>query len=143
MLIRSMIGNIIEQQLHAAGVNVGKQRVEIRESAENRIDVRIVADIVTEVGHRRRKDRRDPDRVHAEPFEIVELALNAAEITDAVAVAVFEGARINLINNPALPPAKIFALFRLFVHAIQNSPTGDYKPFLAFRQSCRDAEIKL
>jgi hypothetical protein len=47
-----MIGNIIEQQPHAAIVNVRKQNVEIRERAENWIDVHVVADVVTEVGHR-------------------------------------------------------------------------------------------
>ena len=85
-----MIGNIIEQQLHAAGVNVGEQRIEIRKRAEDRIDVRVIADIVTKVGHWRGKDRRDPYRVYAEPLKVLKFAVNAAQITDAVAVAVFE-----------------------------------------------------
>ena len=37
------------------------QPVEVRERAEQRVDVAVVGDVVAEVGHRRRIDRREPD----------------------------------------------------------------------------------
>src|SRR5262245_56288467 len=89
-------------------MDVVDQRIEFRQRAKNRIDIGIIAYIVTEVGHGRRIDRRDPDRVYAEPLEIIELLPNATQITDAVTVTVHERTRVNLINNTALPPAKIF-----------------------------------
>jgi hypothetical protein len=52
-----MIGNVVKEQLHAAPVHFGKQRVEVRQRAEYRIDVGVVGDIVAEVRHRRRIDR--------------------------------------------------------------------------------------
>ena len=45
------------------GWAVGDQRVEIGERPEERIDVAVVRDVVAEVGHGRRIERRDPDGV--------------------------------------------------------------------------------
>ena len=50
---------------------------------------------------------RQPDGICAEVFEIVELLGDAFEITDAVAVAVRETARVDLIKNCGLPPFEI------------------------------------
>src|SRR5262245_52811584 len=67
----------------------------------------MVRDVVAEVRHRRRIDGRDPDRVHTQPDQVVEAGANALEIADAVAVRVQERARIDLINDPALPPFEV------------------------------------
>src|SRR6266850_3657194 len=82
MLVGSMIGDIIEQELHAARMNIGEQGIEVCQRAEDRIDVGIIADVVTEIRHRRRINRRDPDGVDAEPLKIIEPAPYAAEIAD-------------------------------------------------------------
>ena len=68
------------------------------------IDVAVVGDVVAEIGHRRGIDRRDPDRIDAEPDEIIEPRQDAGQIADAVAVRVLKGARIDLIDDAALPP---------------------------------------
>ena len=104
MLIRRVVGNVIEQHFQAAAMRVGQERIEIIEGAEDRIDVGVVADVVAEIRHRRWIDRRNPDGVHAEPLQIVELAPDAGEIADAIAVAVHKRARIDLIDDAALPP---------------------------------------
>ena len=36
------------------------------------IDSRIIGDIVAEVGHRRRENRREPDRIHSQPLQVIE-----------------------------------------------------------------------
>ena len=46
--------------------------IETLERAENRIDVPVVRDVITEVMHWRGKDRRNPDRIHAKPDEVVQ-----------------------------------------------------------------------
>ena len=53
--------------LDAARVRLRDQRVEVGEVAEERVDVAVVGDVVAEVGHRRRVERREPDGVDAEP----------------------------------------------------------------------------
>jgi hypothetical protein len=47
-------------------VRLGEQRIEIVEATEQRIDVAIVGDVIAEIGHRRREDRRKPDRIDPE-----------------------------------------------------------------------------
>src|SRR5215475_10452155 len=102
-----VVGNVIEQYLEAVAVRVGQKRIEIIETAENWIDVGVVADIVAEIRHWRRINRRNPDGVHAEPLQIVEFAPNADQITNAIAVAVHKRAWIDLIDDTTLPPSKI------------------------------------
>src|SRR5215475_11150959 len=91
-------------------MRVGQKRIEIIQGTKDRIDVGVVADIVAEIRHWRRIDRRNPDGVHAEPLQIVESAPNADEITNAIAVAVHKRAWIDLIDDAALPPSKICEL---------------------------------
>ena len=55
MLVRGVVGHEIEQQAHAPRVQVVDERVEVRERAEQRIDILVVRHVVAEVGHRRRK----------------------------------------------------------------------------------------
>ena len=54
---------------------------------------RVVGDVVAEIGHRRGKDRRQPERVDAELRQIVEPRQDAREIADPVAVRVLKRAR--------------------------------------------------
>jgi hypothetical protein len=49
-------------------------------------------------------DRREPERVDAEPGEIVELADDAAKVADPVAVRVREGAHVDLVDDRFAPP---------------------------------------
>ena len=46
------------------------QLVEVRQRAEDRVDVAVVGDVVPSVGHRRGVERRDPQRVDAEVAEV-------------------------------------------------------------------------
>src|SRR5215510_5802124 len=88
-------------------MRVGQKRIEIIQDTKDRIDVGVVADIVAEIRHWRRIDRRNPDGVHAEPLQIVESAPNADQITNAIAVAVHKRAWIDLIDDATLQHLKI------------------------------------
>ena len=63
-----MVRHQIEDDLEAAVMRRGQQRVEIVHGAEERIDAGVIGDVVAEIGHRRRKDRRQPERIDAERF---------------------------------------------------------------------------
>jgi hypothetical protein len=80
------------------------EAVQTFERPENGINPAIVGDIVTEVMHRRGINRRNPDRIDAEPDEIVEPLPNAIEIANAVAVRVLKRSRVDLIKRTGLPP---------------------------------------
>src|SRR3546814_18743143 len=66
MLIRGVRPDLIDEHLEPQRVCVGDQRVEIRERAEDRVDLAVIGAVITEIGHRRGIERRQPDRVDAE-----------------------------------------------------------------------------
>ena len=57
------------------------------------LDREEVRDVVAAVAQRRRVERQQPDAVHAEPLQVVELLDQPAEVARAVAVGVEERAR--------------------------------------------------
>ena len=82
------------------------EAVETFERAEDRIDPTVIGDIVTEVMHGRRIDRRDPNRIDTQPYQIIEPLPDTIEIADAITVRVLKGPRVDLIDCPGLPPLK-------------------------------------
>jgi hypothetical protein len=107
MALGGVIRHEVEDHLEAAAMRRRDQIVECRQIAEQWVDVAVIRDVVAEIRHRRWEDRRDPHRVDAEKDEMIEAPGNAGEIADAVAVAVLKRARVDLIDDPALPPARI------------------------------------
>ena len=88
------------------------QRVEVGERAEDRIDAAIIGDVVTEIPHRRGEEGRQPDRIHPEARDIVELGGDAWQVADAVAVRIGEAARVDLVDRRAPPPGRAGAAHR-------------------------------
>ena len=86
MLVGAVVRDPVEHELDAARVAVRDQLVEVRERAEDRVDVAVVGDVVAEVGHRRGEDRRQPDRLDRERLQVVEVRVMPFEIPDPVAV---------------------------------------------------------
>ena len=54
------------------------------EVTEHWVDVAVVTDVVAEVGHWRREDGGEPDPIHAQPCEVVELLGDAFQVSDPV-----------------------------------------------------------
>src|SRR5579871_584533 len=104
MSIGRVIGYVIQYDADITLVGGCYQRVEVRQRTEERLDVRVLGNVVTEVRHRRRENGRDPDAVDAEPLQILEAAGDTRQVAGAVAVAVHKGAWVNLIDESTLPP---------------------------------------
>jgi hypothetical protein len=85
-------------------VHFGEHLFPVGQRSELLHDVVIVADVISVVVIRRFVDRRKPDDIDAELLQIVQLLNNSSQIADAVAVAIIEAARINLVDNAFLPP---------------------------------------
>ncbi len=66
MAVGAVAGHEVQQQFHPACVDGGEQALEIPHRAEDRVDAGIIRHVVAEVGHGRRIEGRDPDRVDAE-----------------------------------------------------------------------------
>src|SRR5687767_8535959 len=98
----------VQQDPKAAPMRLGHQAVERGQVTEDRVDVGVIADVVAEVGQGRWVDRAHPDGVDAQrgwlAAQVVEVLDDAGEVADAVAAGVGEGARIDLVDDPAAPP---------------------------------------
>jgi hypothetical protein len=64
----------------------------------------VVGDVVAEVGHRRRVERREPHGVDAEPVEMIEVLLDAGQVAGRAPPGAGERPGIDLIEDGALPP---------------------------------------
>src|SRR5215469_16834533 len=104
MLIRSVIRYQVKDELYSAPMRVLKQGVELGECAKDRIDVLIIGNVITEIGHRRRIDWGQPNCVDAELGQVRQTLADSGEIANAVCIAVLERSRIDLINDRRLPP---------------------------------------
>ena len=71
------------------------------------LDLEEVGDVVAAVAQRRLEERQQPDAVHAEPLQVVELLGQAAEVAGPVAVGVEEGARVDLVEDRRLEPQRL------------------------------------
>ena len=86
VLVGGVVHHQVHDQLHAAGVQLGDELVQVGQRAEQRVDVLVVADVVAVVVHRRGVDRGHPHDVDAQPVQVVQVAEHAAQIAHAVPV---------------------------------------------------------
>jgi len=78
--------------------------VEIRKRAEHRVDIAIVGHVVTEILHRRGKERRKPYRIHTQIGHMAQPFRYAGNIADPVIVGILKRARVDLVDHGAPPP---------------------------------------
>ncbi len=107
MVTGGVVGHPVEQEAHSSVVKTGEQVVEVGVGPEHRVDAAVVGDVVAEVAHRRGEDRRQPQRVDTEIGQVVELAGDAGEVADAVAVRIGERPRIDLVDDGVAPPRSV------------------------------------
>jgi hypothetical protein len=124
VLVRGVVGHEIDDYLETARVGDFEEVVEVGERSEERIDVAIVRNVVPEVDHGRGVEGRDPERVDAEPNEVIEPVSDSAQVARAVPVAVLKAARVNLIDDAALPPGKRRGIIRWEVDQLGNPCRG-------------------
>ena len=108
MLVRSMVGDEIQNDAKASRVGLRDQSVEIRKIAEDRRNVAIIRNVISEIRHRRRVNRRNPNRIDAETHNMVEALNDSRKIPDSISVGILKRPRINLIDDATLPPLQIF-----------------------------------
>jgi len=107
VLVRGVGEHEVGDDLQAEGVGAFDQAVEIGQGPEHRVDVAIVGDVIAEILHRRGEEGAEPDGVDAERGDVVEAGGDPGQVADAVAVAVGETARIDLIDDRAAPPVGV------------------------------------
>src|ERR1700758_3809688 len=104
MPVRSVIGHEVENKAKPAPMYLCEQPVEVGHGAEEEIDPTIVRDVISKIGHGRRVNRGNPDRVNTKFHQVVEAVQNTPKVTDAVAIAVLKRSWIDLVNHRSFPP---------------------------------------
>ncbi len=90
-----------------AFVRLAQKRFELAHRSIGLMDARVVCDVVAIVPQRRGIERQQPERRHAQVLQVVELVPQAAEIPDAVGIAVGEGTDVELVDNGVLVPGRV------------------------------------
>ncbi|EGE59994.1 hypothetical protein RHECNPAF_1760086 [Rhizobium etli CNPAF512] len=116
VLIGAVRDDQIDHHADAEAMSLRDHCVEVHQRAEDRIDILIIGNVVTEIAHRRGEEGRDPDRIDAEACHMRQAGSDALEVADAVAVGILIGARIDLIDHRAAPPVLIGGQDRLGSH---------------------------
>ena len=86
MLVAGVVDHEVHHDLDAPLVRLGNEQIELRQVAENGLDLPVVADVVAVVVLRRRVHGGEPEGIHPELGKIIQSAADAAEVADPVAV---------------------------------------------------------
>ena len=95
----------VEQHPQAPLGRLGDQPVQVGQGAELRVDAQVVRDVVAPVLVRRRHGGRQPDAVHAEPGQVVQMGGDPVEVPVPVVVGVLPGPDVDLVQGGSVPPA--------------------------------------
>ncbi len=110
MLVAGVVHDEVDDHAHAALVGRVDELDEVGEVAELGQDGGVVGDVVPAVAQGRLEEGREPEAVHAEPLQVVQFGGQALEVTDAVAVAVLEGADEDLVEDGSFEPVRVAVL---------------------------------
>jgi len=104
VLIRGVIDHELGDNAQPAEVRLSEKRAEILERTIIWINAVVISDVVAVVSQRRRIKWQEPDRSDAKLFEVIELLDKAAEIADAVAIAIVKRFDVQLVDDRVFVP---------------------------------------
>ena len=99
-----MAGYQVKQDFDSAPVALGYESHKVGIGSETAVHTVVVENVVTSVNPSGFEKRIEPHDSHSEAFDVVEFGKHARDVTDSVAVRIFEGRRINLIYDSILQP---------------------------------------
>ncbi len=106
--VGGVVGHHVHDDPQAQRVGGPDELVGVGEVPEERIDGAVVGDVVAAVGLRGDVEGGEPHGVDPEPGQVGQARAHPAEVADAVAVAVREGAHVHLVDDCIAPPADAF-----------------------------------
>ena len=105
---RVLAAGVVRDDVHedpdAAVMGLRDQFVDVGQRAEPRVDGAVVGDVVAAVVERRGVEGRDPDRVDAQVGQVVQARDQPGDVAHPVAIAVGEGAWVDLVDDGVTPP---------------------------------------
>ena len=104
MFVRRVARHEIQTDADAQVVGLADELHQLGIGAETRVDPVEIGDVVTAVLEFAPEDGAEPNGVRAQAFDVGQFGADAFQITDAVAVAVFEGGGVDVVENPLFEP---------------------------------------
>src|SRR5215469_15401212 len=104
MLVGGVVDDEVDEDAEAALIAGMGEFDEVAERAVAWVDVVVVGDVVAVVAHGRGLEGHEPDGSDAETLEVIEAAHEAAEVADAVAGGVHEGADVQAVEDGVFVP---------------------------------------
>jgi hypothetical protein len=89
-----MVQHQLGDHLQTAVMRLLQEDLEVAQRAVGRVNVGVVGDVVAVVLERRGVERKQPDRGNSQILQVVQLRCQAAEVADAIVVAVGERADV-------------------------------------------------
>ncbi|MNP10989.1 hypothetical protein D3C76_1031570 [compost metagenome] len=106
-----LVGGVVDDQLgdhpQAAPVRLGDEAAGVGQAAVVRVDPAVHGDVVAVVAQRRGIERQQPEGVHPQLGDVVELLDQPGEVADAVVVGVEERLHVDLVDHRVLVPERI------------------------------------
>ena len=99
VLVGAVIHHQVHKHPHTHAVGTFQYFLKSFQTAEIRVDVFVIGDIVAIVGVRGGIQRAEPDRIGAEALDVIQFLQHAVQVADTVAVSVTETARPDLVND--------------------------------------------
>ncbi len=126
VLVRGVVDDQLGDHPQPALVRFGNEAPCIGHVAVLRMHAAVVGDVVAVIAPRRGIERQQPDGVHAQIGDVVQLLDQPDEVTNAVIVGIVEGFQVHLVHHRVLVPERIldecgrFARFCHVVHSCRN-----------------------
>src|SRR5471032_3509822 len=107
-----LVGGVVDHQFgddpQAALVGFGNKPLGIGHGPVVAVHATVLGNVIAVVAAWRGVERQEPDGVHAQVGDVIELGDQPGKITDAVVVGVEIGFDVNLINHRVLVPERVF-----------------------------------
>ena len=85
-----MIRDKVEDHTDPARVRFRNQPFEIRHVAKDRVDINVIGNVVSEIGHRRSEYRRNPDRINSKLDEVRQPFDNSIQVPHPIVVRILK-----------------------------------------------------
>ena len=105
--VGGVVGDDVHHNLDAVGVRGFGETVEVVHRAQTRVHVAVVVHVIAAVGQLAGVEGAEPDRVHAEFGQVVDLLGHAVQVTQAGAGGILERTRVDLVDHGLLPPVQL------------------------------------
>ena len=126
VLVARVVERVVHDDAHVALVRLGDELAEVVDGAEVGEDRLEVRHVVAAVAEGRLVERRQPERIDAEPLQVVQLRDEALQVAGPVAVRVDERADHHLVEDAPLEPLRVEGKARLLDRCgeAHGSPPG-------------------